>query len=90
MSPVSPTVARVQLLIIERVEDANAGRYYVLSADPALLEEKARLCEHEGINRGNQRRVVPSARRSEVREALSVWLARKSRTGLNRTGFTDR
>lgn len=72
----------VQLLVLERVDDAqNMARYYVLSVEPTLFGDPAMVREWGRIGTSGRRRIDLFPERMDARVALSTWLRRKLKKG---------
>lgn len=73
----------LQLLVLKRVEpEANVHRYYVLTVEPTLFGEIGLRREWGRLgNRGGASRLELHPDADGAKEALGVWLRRKTRRG---------
>jgi predicted DNA-binding WGR domain protein len=83
--PDLPCDPHVQLLVLERIDDAqNMARYYVLSVEPTLFEEFSLVREWGRLGARGRRRIELHANAGAARLALDVWFARKTKRGYKR------
>jgi predicted DNA-binding WGR domain protein len=81
-----PRHPNVQLLVLERIDDAqNMARYYVLSVEPTLFAEFSLVREWGRIGTRGNRRIELHANAGSARLALDAWFARKTKRGYRRT-----
>lgn len=78
----SGSTVSVQLLILDRVEEAsNMARYYVLTVEPTLFGDTALVREWGRIGVSCRRRLDLYQDDDAARVALETWLKRKSKRG---------
>jgi predicted DNA-binding WGR domain protein len=83
--PDLPRDPQVQLLVLERIDDAqNVARFYVLSVEPTLFEEVSLVREWGRIGAQGRRRIELHANANAARMALDAWFARKVKRGYKR------
>lgn len=80
----------VQLLVLERREPTtNMARFYVLSLEDTLFGDTALVREWGRLGRRGRRRLDLFEAKVAAAEALTTWLARKSRRGYVQVASVD-
>jgi predicted DNA-binding WGR domain protein len=79
------TQSMVQLLVLDRIDDArNMARFYVLAIEPNLFDEVSLVREWGRLGANGRRRIELHPTRIAAKTALRKWLRQKMKRGYRR------